>query len=206
MCGHLFHSECLLDWIKLKESCPNCKKEFDKKAISEFEKKQRENIVVEKSKLKEGQENNKASHKLQVGSIPVNLADPRESAALLVSDMSRPVPPAPSPIVRISRANFNPPPTGQLSTPHSTTLHVSALALNETNPVRSRARLPSNLSLSRGFAARHTTRPISLEQAIPRPTTSSQQQAGTLPPLNTTSQKPDPSREVEQDIVDINIG
>lgn len=206
MCGHLFHSECLLDWIKMKESCPNCKKEFDKKAISEFEKKQRENIVVEKSKLKEGQENVKAGQRLQVGSVPVNLADPRESAALLVSDISRPVPNAPSPIVRISRASLNPPPTGQLSTPQPTTLHVSALALNETNTVRSRARLPSNLSLSRGFAARHTTRPISLEQTIPRPTTSSQQQVGALPPLNSNSQKPDASRGGEQDIVDINIG
>ena len=38
MCGHLFHSECLLDWVKLKEFCPNCKKDFSLKSIAEFEK------------------------------------------------------------------------------------------------------------------------------------------------------------------------
>ena len=37
MCKHAFHSECLLDWIKLKEFCPNCKKEFDVKAIEKYE-------------------------------------------------------------------------------------------------------------------------------------------------------------------------
>lgn len=37
-CGHLFHSDCLMDWIKQKESCPNCKRDFSKKAILEYEK------------------------------------------------------------------------------------------------------------------------------------------------------------------------
>ena len=54
LCGHYFHSECLLDWIKMKEFCPNCKKEFDKKAIVEFEKSLKElEDNFEKSELKE---------------------------------------------------------------------------------------------------------------------------------------------------------
>lgn len=36
-CGHGFHSECLMDWIKEKEFCPNCKTDFSKKAIKEYE-------------------------------------------------------------------------------------------------------------------------------------------------------------------------
>jgi len=30
-CKHMFHSGCLLDWIKVNETCPNCKLELDKK-------------------------------------------------------------------------------------------------------------------------------------------------------------------------------
>lgn len=36
-CDHLFHSECLMDWTKQKEYCPNCKKEYNKKALKEYE-------------------------------------------------------------------------------------------------------------------------------------------------------------------------
>lgn len=38
-CNHSFHSKCLLDWLELKAFCPNCKKEFSKQTIEEYQKK-----------------------------------------------------------------------------------------------------------------------------------------------------------------------
>lgn len=37
LCGHRFHSKCLLEWISLKLVCPNCKRDFSKKSLVEYE-------------------------------------------------------------------------------------------------------------------------------------------------------------------------
>lgn len=37
-CTHFFHSGCLQDWIKVNESCPNCKLELDRKNMLKLEK------------------------------------------------------------------------------------------------------------------------------------------------------------------------
>lgn len=39
-CKHAFHSTCLLDWIKINESCPNCKEDLNKDKLIEKIKKQ----------------------------------------------------------------------------------------------------------------------------------------------------------------------
>ena len=33
LCGHRFHSACLMEWIKQKCFCPNCKQDFSKKYL-----------------------------------------------------------------------------------------------------------------------------------------------------------------------------
>ena len=33
-CGHLFHEECIKDWLKVDHICPVCRTEFDKKEDS----------------------------------------------------------------------------------------------------------------------------------------------------------------------------
>lgn len=47
-CGHYFHSGCLTDWIKVNESCPNCKLELNKKNMEKMEKQEK----AEKKKKK----------------------------------------------------------------------------------------------------------------------------------------------------------
>jgi Ring finger domain len=37
LCGHKFHSNCLLEWINLKYSCPNCKQDFSRQSLIEYE-------------------------------------------------------------------------------------------------------------------------------------------------------------------------
>jgi hypothetical protein len=190
MCGHLFHSECLLDWIKLKESCPNCKKQFDKKAIGDFEKKQADGPVSEKSKLKDAPALPRPGSAQRLGA-----GDPRESAALLLSDLSRPAQLAPTPLVRISRPSLLPPPVGPApSAPHQ----ASTAALGEAAPGRSRARLPSAASLSRGLPARHLPRPSVLEpSSAVRP-----------PPAHQPAQpvQPEQPRRASRELEEITIG
>lgn len=74
LCGHYFHSECLLDWTKQKEFCPNCKKDFSKKAIHEFENPQKiEN--ESKAKLKSS-ENGSPSQAPRSPPLQSSLAQP----------------------------------------------------------------------------------------------------------------------------------
>lgn len=47
-CKHAYHSECLIDWIKVNESCPNCKEELTKRAMLKKELKQ--NMKMKKTK------------------------------------------------------------------------------------------------------------------------------------------------------------
>jgi Ring finger domain len=39
LCGHMFHSKCLLEWIELKYNCPNCKQDFSRQSLIEYERK-----------------------------------------------------------------------------------------------------------------------------------------------------------------------
>lgn len=36
LCLHVFHSECLLSWIKKNENCPVCRYIFNRKALIEY--------------------------------------------------------------------------------------------------------------------------------------------------------------------------
>ena len=38
LCKHTFHAKCLMDWIHVDETCPNCKEVLSKKALLEKEK------------------------------------------------------------------------------------------------------------------------------------------------------------------------
>ena len=67
MCGHMFHSECLFDWIKEKEFCPNCKKEFSRKAIKEYESPEPKGQI--KVKLPINQQNTVSPPQIQAQSI-----------------------------------------------------------------------------------------------------------------------------------------
>ena len=161
LCGHQFHSECLLDWARQKESCPNCKKQFDKKALREFEQKKADSQVCEKTRLRE----------FEAPRATPGLPDPRDSAALLVSDHSRPALLAPSPIVRITRTGLGAPPG----------------ASSEAHSGRSRARMPSTVSLSRSFAGRRLSRPVAQQEPPvlqPQPAAVSLQPVPALPELD----------------------
>jgi hypothetical protein len=47
-CAHYFHSGCLTDWVKVNESCPNCKLELDKQNMEKME----QQAKAEKAKKK----------------------------------------------------------------------------------------------------------------------------------------------------------
>ena len=36
-CPHYFHSECIQDWVKVNETCPNCKLELSKKNMDKMQ-------------------------------------------------------------------------------------------------------------------------------------------------------------------------
>jgi hypothetical protein len=58
-CKHTFHSKCLLGWLNVNESCPNCKEQLNKKSCLEKEKKMRQRqlqISDKKSKSLKGNE------------------------------------------------------------------------------------------------------------------------------------------------------
>jgi len=55
-CEHCFHENCLYDWIREKESCPNCKLELGVDNLEKLEKKERkkeEERQLKKLKLKD---------------------------------------------------------------------------------------------------------------------------------------------------------
>lgn len=51
-CKHAYHSSCLLDWVKINESCPNCKEDLHKDHM--IEKLKKENPKKIKELLKKG--------------------------------------------------------------------------------------------------------------------------------------------------------
>jgi hypothetical protein len=51
LCGHQFHANCIIDWTKMKENCPNCNKDYSRKALLEFEHKQKIMTTVEEKPL-----------------------------------------------------------------------------------------------------------------------------------------------------------
>lgn len=42
VCGHVFHENCIMDWLKKKYSCPNCKYEIRKSKKEEAIKRKNE--------------------------------------------------------------------------------------------------------------------------------------------------------------------
>lgn len=46
-CKHFFHSKCFLEWIKVNETCPNCKEELNKNSMLKKE------LEVNKTKKKD---------------------------------------------------------------------------------------------------------------------------------------------------------
>jgi hypothetical protein len=49
-CTHYFHSGCLQDWIKVNETCPNCKLELNKTNMELLHKKEKESKSKKKKK------------------------------------------------------------------------------------------------------------------------------------------------------------
>ena len=52
LCKHLFHDECLTDWLKVNETCPNCKENLAKGAMQEKQRKIRRMKNQNKRSLK----------------------------------------------------------------------------------------------------------------------------------------------------------
>jgi hypothetical protein len=49
-CKHAFHSKCFMDWIKVNESCPNCKAELTKSAMLKKELEKEKESKMKKTK------------------------------------------------------------------------------------------------------------------------------------------------------------
>jgi hypothetical protein len=60
ICDHLFHKECLEQWLKKHENCPICRKNLSKKDLEDFkaglDKKTEENKNNENEIINEGNE------------------------------------------------------------------------------------------------------------------------------------------------------
>ena len=52
LCKHLFHDECLTDWLKVNETCPNCKENLAKGAMQDKQRKLRKMRNLNKRSLK----------------------------------------------------------------------------------------------------------------------------------------------------------
>ena len=37
ICGHIFHSDCLFEWLNINQICPNCKQSLEKSILEEFD-------------------------------------------------------------------------------------------------------------------------------------------------------------------------
>ena len=50
VCGHIFHDECLVKWLKERETCPNCKHSLTKSTMEERREELLETSRIEKKK------------------------------------------------------------------------------------------------------------------------------------------------------------
>jgi hypothetical protein len=48
VCGHIFHDECLIKWLKERETCPNCKHSLTKSTMEERREELLETSKIEK--------------------------------------------------------------------------------------------------------------------------------------------------------------
>jgi len=59
ICGHIFHEECLFPWVKMNESCPNCKVKLDKGSLEAFRKLEKETLKQKQIKKEKEMEKSK---------------------------------------------------------------------------------------------------------------------------------------------------
>lgn len=72
VCGHIFHDECLIKWLKERETCPNCKHSLTKSAMEERREELMEMSRIEKKKHGTRNKNNKQNENSPFSPPPSN--------------------------------------------------------------------------------------------------------------------------------------